>query len=99
LIRVRGRAAGDYADEVARGDRVGGGPANALAVVLALGARLGERQAAGSHAAVLAAGALVADIAGLKAYRPVESRFDPEVMCPLDHLLGGRVDGRFHRVG
>jgi hypothetical protein len=72
---------------------VGGGAAQAFAGVLALDAAFGQRQAAGSHAAVFTAGALAADVTGFHGDGPVEHRIDAQLLRPFEHFLGRGIDG------
>jgi hypothetical protein len=93
MVGVRGRAAGDHADEVTGRDGVGRGAAKALAGVFAFDAALGQGQAAGAHGAVFTADALDADGAGFHLGGTVEDRIDAQLLGPGDHFLGSNVDG------
>jgi len=90
---------GHHAGEIPCGDGVGGGTAQSLALVFAFDAAFGQRQPAGTHGAVLAAGPLHADVAGLHGHRAVEDRIDAQLLRPLDHLLGGDINRSADRIG
>ncbi len=87
VVGVGGAAGGDEAGEVAGLDRIDGGPADPD-----LGVRVAGVQAAGTHEAVLAAGRLGADRAGLHAHGALEGGFDP-VFAGFDQHLGRRIAG------
>ena len=95
VVRVGGHAARHLAREVARGDRrqVRAADAGLLLGVLA-------DQAARAHAADAAAGAFLADRAGLHTVGATERGLDAAVFGVRQHLDGGRVDAlRGGRLG
>ena len=87
VIGVGRRPCGNRPDQVARLDRVDGRAANAGLAVL--------RQAAGAHAAQLAAHAGSANVAWRHLVRTGESRADADFIGTDEHLLGGGVDAVF----
>jgi hypothetical protein len=55
---------------------------------------LPERETTGSHAAVLTANPLGADIAGFHHNGPIKGRLDSQLMGALNHLPACRINGR-----
>ena len=88
VVGVGGAAGGHHAGEVTGHDGVDGGAADADLAVGVLGV-----QAAGAHGAVLAAGRVRADGAGLHVDGPVKSGLDAVALGLFKHLDRG-VAGR-----
>ena len=93
MVGMGGSPTRNHADEIARRNGVGGRAAQAFPFVFSLYAALGQRQAAGSHAAVFTANALGSDIAGLHVDRPIKYRFNTFLLGNPDHFLGCEIDG------
>ncbi len=86
-----GRACGNHAGKVARGNGFGRCAAEADFCGLI---SLGRRDPARAHGAILAADALGADRAGLHGCRTVEYRFNALLPGGIEHELGGFTDIR-----
>jgi len=98
VVGMGGSAGSHHAREVTGGNGVGGGPAQALAGVLALDPALGQRYAAGSHGTVLTANALHADVAGFHLYGSVKNRFNIQCLSTRQHLLGADIHRCLYRI-
>ena len=93
-----GSAAGDHPDKVTRGNRVGGGAAETLPLILPFNTALGKRETAWAHRAVFTANTLHSDITGFHVFSPVKNRFNAQFLGPGYHFLSGDIDGSLNRI-